>query len=102
MLVGVFKQPEMPLTRKLVEVNWGLVVVITVIASVGFGMLYSAANGNFDPWASRQMARFGPGLVLMVVLALVDLRFWLRNAYVVYFLALLMLAATEVVGSTGM
>ena len=36
---------------KLLEVNWGLVLLITLIACVGFAMLYSVAGGHFQPWA---------------------------------------------------
>jgi len=76
--------------------------VITVIASIGFAMLYSAGDGNFEPWASRQMMRFAPGLVMMIVLALVDLRIWLRYAYIIYLTVLVMLVAVELVGLAGM
>ena len=36
---------------KLMEVNWGLVLLITLIACAGFAMLYSVAGGHFHPWA---------------------------------------------------
>ncbi len=92
----------MSLLQKLGQLNWGLVIVVTLIASVGFAMLYSAANGNIHPWASRQMARFGPALVMMIGLALVDIRIWLRNAYIIYLGALALLVAVEFVGAAGM
>ncbi len=102
MSAGFSKPSEVSLVQKLGQVNWGLVVVVTMIASIGFAMLYSAANGSFEPWASRQMMRFAPGLVVMVALALVDLRIWLRYAYVIYLVALVMLSAVELMGSAGM
>ncbi|WP_037493591.1 rod shape-determining protein RodA [Sneathiella glossodoripedis] len=91
-----------PLSKKIWELNWGLVLLICVTASVGFLMLYSAADGNINPWASRQMIRFGAGLVIMLVVALTDIRIWLRLAYPLYFIALLMLGAVEVMGVIGM
>ncbi|MCH8918645.1 MAG: rod shape-determining protein RodA [Alphaproteobacteria bacterium] len=97
-----FRTPRMTLVQKLGQLNWGLVIVVTLIASVGFAMLYSAANGNIHPWASRQMARFGPALVMMIGLALVDIRIWLRNAYIIYLGALALLVAVEFVGAAGM
>ncbi|MCZ6813091.1 MAG: rod shape-determining protein RodA [Alphaproteobacteria bacterium] len=97
-----FRPPQMSLVQKLGQLNWGLVLVVTLIASVGFAMLYSAANGNIHPWASRQMARFGPGLLVMIGLALVDIRIWLRNAYIIYLGALALLVAVEFIGAAGM
>ena len=97
-----FRPPHTSLVQKLGQLNWGLVLVVTLIASVGFAMLYSAANGNIHPWASRQMARFGPGLLVMIGLALVDIRIWLRNAYIIYLGALGLLVAVEFIGAAGM
>ncbi|HEV2563396.1 MAG TPA: rod shape-determining protein RodA [Rhizomicrobium sp.] len=89
------------IAEKLLEVNWGLVVLIAVIASVGFAMLYSVAGGNFDPWANKQIMRFIIGLVLLVTVALVDIRVWMGLAYPAYGLALLLLIATTIVGHVG-
>lgn len=88
--------------RKLFALNWGLVIFIIATASVGFAMLYSAAGGDIEPWASRQMMRFAFGLGLMVLIAIIDIRFWLRMAYLVYALSLVLLVAVEFVGTTGM
>ena len=40
------KASEMSLVDKLGRVSWGLILLTTVIACIGFGMLYSAADGN--------------------------------------------------------
>ncbi len=90
------------LGSKLLDVNWGLVLLLALVATIGFAMLYSAANGSVSPWASRQMIRFGVGLVAMLVIALVDIRVWLRHAYAIYAVALVLLVAVEVMGVTGM
>ena len=96
------KNVSVPLTQKIWDMNWGFVLLICATASVGFLMLYSAASGNLDPWASRQMIRFGAGLALMFVVALVDIRVWLNLAYPLYAVALIMLGAVEVMGVVGM
>ncbi len=102
MLSGFYRQPEMTLREKLAEVNWGLILLLGAIASIGFAMLYSAANGSFEPWATRQMVRFAIGICLLVALAMVDIKFWLRYAYAIYGTALGLLVAVEVMGSIGM
>ena len=56
------RRGDMTLGEKLWQVSWSLVFFVSLIAGVGFLMLYSAANGAWDPWASRQMARYGVGL----------------------------------------
>ena len=93
---------ELSLTRKVIDLNWGLVFVVCVTASFGFAMLYSAAGGNIEPWASRQMVRFAVGLVVMLVVALIDIRIWLRLAYPIYGLAIVLLVVVEHFGVVGM
>jgi rod shape determining protein RodA len=87
---------------KLLEINWGLVLLIATIAGIGFAMLYSVAGGHFQPWALPQMIRFGVGLVLLVAIASVDIRVWMSLAYPLYGLALLLLVAVEVAGHVGL
>ena len=96
------RQLDLTLGQKLWQVNWGLVFLITVTASVGFGMLYSAANGEFAPWATRQMMRFGVGLVLMIIVAVSNIHFWLRYAYIIYVASFSSLIFVELFGSVGM
>ena len=94
---------EAPTIRqKLLRLNWELVLLIVLAASIGFAMLYSAANGSFDPWASRQISRFSVGVAMMLVVALVDIRLWLRGSYIIYGACLMLLAAVELKGSIGM
>lgn len=93
---------DMTIAEKLGQVSWSLVLLIVVVASIGFAMLYSAANGSFDPWASRQMVRFAAGLGMMMVVALVDIRIWMRLAYPLYALSLVLLIGVELVGQIGM
>lgn len=93
---------ELRFGQKLMALNWGLVLLITLTASVGFAMLYSAAGGDIQPWASRQIIRFGVGAFLMLTIALIDIRFWMRWAYLIYGIALALLVAVEFVGMTGM
>jgi rod shape determining protein RodA len=88
--------------RKLRDVNWGLVLLISLIASIGFSALYSAAGGDIDPWADRQMARFAIGLVIMVMIAVTDIRIWMRFSYIVYAVGVVLLIAVELVGRIGM
>jgi len=93
---------EMSVFRKLVEVNWVLVLLIVIIACIGFAMLYSVAGGAFDPWASRQMIRFALGLGLMLAVSVVNIETWYRLSYAFYALALGLLAAVEIYGQVGM
>ncbi len=96
------RAPRLTLGQKFIEVNWGLAILITLIASIGFATLYSAGGGSWEPWAGRQAMRFGVGFAVMIAVALIDVRFWYRFAYVIYFVAVVLLVAVEVAGVIGM
>ncbi|MBT4039612.1 MAG: FtsW/RodA/SpoVE family cell cycle protein, partial [Rhodospirillales bacterium] len=95
-------EPSLTIWQKLWNINWVFVLMITLTSCIGFAMLYSAAGGNMDPWASRQMTRFAMGFVIMLSVALVDIRIWLRYAYFIYIGGLAMLIGVEVAGTIGM
>jgi rod shape determining protein RodA len=88
--------------QKLRLISWPMVLLVGLVAGIGFVMLYSAAGGSFDPWADRQMIRFVVGVVLMIAVAIVDIRVWLRNAYFIYLGALVLLIGVEIAGDIGM
>ncbi|WP_119679020.1 rod shape-determining protein RodA [Indioceanicola profundi] len=100
--LGADHANNMTLGEKLGQVTWSLVLLIILVASVGFAMLYSAANGNWDPWASRQAVRFSVSVVMMLVIAMVDIRIWMKLAYPLYAVAFVLLVAVELVGQIGM
>jgi len=97
-----FGQSNMSLGQRLWLINWSFVLLVSVTACIGFGMLYSAADGNFDPWASRQMVRFIAGIFLMLIVAVIDIHVWLRYAYAIYLFSLILLLIVEFSGSVGM
>ena len=65
---------------------------------IGVAALYSVAGGSLEPWASRHVVRYCLGLGLLFAVALSDIRWWLRAAYPLYLVALLMLAAVILFG----
>jgi rod shape determining protein RodA len=93
---------ELTLADKVRGLQWSLVLLIAMIAGLGFAMQYSAANGNVDPWASRQMTRFAVALIPMIAAALIDIRFWFRGAYWIYGGALVLVVIVDLHGRTGL
>jgi rod shape determining protein RodA len=90
------------LVAKLRDINWALVFLLIVVACIGFAMLYSVADGNIEPWMRAQATRFGVGLVILIAVALTDLRIWVALAYPAYFVALFLLVLVDLFGTVGM
>lgn len=97
-----FRNQSLTIREKLYNISFSYLMFIIILASIGIIMLYSAANGNWNVWALNQLARFGVGFAVMIILALTDIRILLRYAYVFYFATLVLLVVVEVAGHTGM
>jgi len=88
--------------RKVLYINWVLVILLTTIVGIGLMMLYSVAGGSMEPWAGPQMKRFVLGMGLMFFVAMVPIWFWRNMAVLAYAGSLLLLVLVEFVGATGM
>ncbi|MCP4205565.1 MAG: rod shape-determining protein RodA [Shimia sp.] len=88
--------------RKVLHLNWALLLLITAVAGVGFLMLYSVAGGSFSPWAEPQMKRYALGVFVMFFVAMVPIWFWRSISGFAYLVTLVLLVLVEVMGSVGM
>jgi rod shape determining protein RodA len=95
-------RPGLTLSERAWRIRWDMLVILTAIAGIGVAMLYSAANGSLEPWAWRHATRYAAFLMLLLAVALADLRLLLRLAYPLYFAVLGLLAAVELMGIAGM
>ncbi|MEO0664152.1 MAG: rod shape-determining protein RodA [Pseudomonadota bacterium] len=88
--------------RKVLALNWPVILLICAIASVGFLMLFSVAGGNLSRWAEPQMQRFAMGLTGLFIIAMVPIWFWRNMSALAYVLSIVLLVVVEVAGVTGM
>lgn len=96
-----FEVTGLSLRQRLIEMNWGLLLIPLVLLLIGVVSLYSAAQGSWTPWALNHLIRFGLGLVIMVLVAMVDVRFWMRSAYIWFAIGIVLLILVEFVGTRG-
>ncbi len=94
-------EPSFGLTTKLFQISWIYVLLICALAGVGYAALYSAAGGSPEPYASKQAIRFAFGLVMMLCIALVDIRILARLAWPLYAVSLALLVLVLRVGHVG-
>jgi len=102
MIENSLTPPNRTIAQKLWQIPWFFVFLLCVVSGVGVAMLYSAANGNMEPWALQHMVRFAVSLLLMLIIAMIDVRVWMRYSYVLYFFTLMLLGLVEFFGSIGM
>ena len=87
---------------KIGQIDWVFVALLITLAGIGGLIQYSVGGMSWEPWAYLQLRNFGLFLVLMLVLALLDLRVWLELAYPAYGISLILLILVELIGDTRM
>ena len=90
------------LVVKLSEIDWLFALALCLIAGAGALMMFSIAGSSWEPWAAKHLTRFALCFVLMIGLAMIDLRVWFAIAYPLYGVGLLLLVAVEVAGDVRM
>jgi len=90
------------LVVKFTQIDWTFVVALCLLAGAGSLMMFSVAGSSWEPWAGAHLFRFGFCLILMIALALFDIRVWFALAYPIYGLGLALLVAVELFGDTRM
>lgn len=79
-----------------------MMTCILGLGVIGILMQYSAAGGSMIPWCQPHLIRYGIGLVLMLLMAIVPLSAYVRFAYPIYALCVLLLLVVEIGGYVGM
>jgi rod shape determining protein RodA len=97
-----FRDRSFGLVRKFLSINWLFVLCVCMLAGVGYAALYSAAGGSPTPYATSQLYRFLTGLLLMLGLAMVDIRLIAKASWPAYALGVVLLLVVMKFGHTGL
>ncbi|MEN9855498.1 MAG: hypothetical protein RL186_46 [Pseudomonadota bacterium] len=87
---------------KLRRVEWGLVLVLALIAGMGALLLYGAAAANWQPWAANHILRVTLCVLLMLAVATIDVRVWYHIAYPAYLITFVLLILVELFGKVAL
>jgi rod shape determining protein RodA len=94
-------EPSFGIATKLWQISWSYVLLLCLLAGVGYVALYSAAGGSPEPYATRHIIRFGMGLVMMIGISLVDIRLIEKTSYLVYGASIVLLVLVLKMGHVG-
>ena len=94
-------EPSFGIATKLWQVSWTYVLLLCLLAGVGYVALYSAGGGSPEPYASKHIIRFGLGLIMMIGVAMVDIRWIEKASYLVYGVSIALLLLVLRMGHVG-
>lgn len=89
------------LLSKFWQVPWVFVVLVSMIAAVGYVALYSAGGGSAEPYAAKHAIRFGFGLVMMISIAMIDIKLIAKLSWLGYLGGIALLVLVLLHGNVG-
>ena len=92
----------MTLSEKFSRFSWGLFVPMCLVLAISIVVLYSAGHGAWRPYALSQAAKIMVGFGVFFIAAFSNIKTWIKSAYVIYAIALIMIIMVTFVGHTGM
>ena len=84
--------------EKIKNLNYLLIFLLILISFIGAAGLYSAADGSYQPWASRHLVRFYVFLLMAIFISFIDIKIIYKYSYALFGLSLLLLISVEVIG----
>jgi len=92
----------MRLSEKMSRFSWALFTPMCIVLAISTVVLYSAGHGSWQTFALPQLLKMLLGLVVFFVAAFSNIKLWIKSAYIIYAIALIMIILVTFVGHTGM
>ena len=90
--------PSNILLTKFLNINWLIVLCVVFLGLIGVAALYSAAGGNWNPWAKSHLTRLIIGVVLMFIITFIHPKFFYKLTLISFLLGLLSLVFVKFFG----
>ena len=89
------------LSYKIKNLHWTFISSVIFLSLVGLVMIYSASHAEGMKATYSQMLKLLLAIVIMFVVALINISFWQKYAYVIYFFGILLLIYATFYGYIG-
>ena len=85
---------NLSILRKILKLDWLLIFMIILLVFIGCLSLYSAAGGDWNPWASRHFQRSIIGFSLAFVIAITDIKIIYKYAWLPFIISISFIIGT--------
>ena len=84
---------------KLLKLDWIIILCVILLGFVGVASLYSAAGGDWEPWAKNHLMRLIFGSFLMLILAFLPPNIFFKFSILSFFLGIITLVLVKFIGT---
>ena len=82
---------NLTILRKILKFDWLLIFMIFLLVCIGCLSLYSAAGGDWNPWANRHFQRSIIGFILAIAIAITDIKIIYKYAWLPFIISIILL-----------
>ena len=101
-LTRVSNSNMMTFSEKLERFSWALFIPMCLVLVISEVVLYSAGYGSWQPFAISQLMKILLGFIVFGIAAFTNIKLWIKSAYGLYAIALILIIMVTFVGHTGM
>ena len=92
----------MKLSERMGRFSWTLFIPMCLVLIISEIVLYSAGGGAWRPFAISQLMKIIFGFAVFFIASFTNIKLWLKSAYGIYAIAVLLIVLVTFVGHTGM
>ena len=92
---------NLTILRKILKFDWLLIFMIFLLVCIGCLSLYSAAGGDWNPWANRHFQRSIIGFILAIAIAITDIKIIYKYAWLPFIISIILLLTLYFTSSQG-
>jgi len=88
--------------EKLSRFSWVLFIPMCVVMALSLVVLFSAGGGSWTPFAMSQLIKMIAGLGIFCIVSFSNIKIWIKSAYFIYAIALVLILLVTFFGDVGM
>ena len=92
----------MTFSERLSRFSWVLFIPMCIILILSVVVLFSAGGGSWEPFAISQLFKIIIGMIIFFLVTFSNIKTWIKSAYFIYAIALILVILVTFVGDVGM
>ena len=88
--------------EKLSRFSWSLFIPMCIVLFLSIMVLFSAGGGSWQPFAISQLMKIIFGMAIFFAVAFSNIKTWIKSAYFIYAVALILIILVTFFGDVGM
>ena len=88
--------------ERFLRFSWTLFVPMCIVLILSVVVLFSAGGGSWQPFALSQLLKILLGMVIFFVVSFSNIKIWIKSAYFIYAVSLVLVILVTFIGDIGM